>query len=261
MKRALMSLGETDFVAGLPPAETRELLAMSEMRTYRDGEPAFSQGDAMPGLLVVVEGGLKVFQTDRRGKVQVLEFLHSGDCAGVDEAFDEGVAASGAQALGRTRCRLVPPLPLRLLAARNPTVATWASQHLAARTRRLISLVETLSLHSVAERVAQLILEHQGGIPERLLVEFRENQENSSQRIGASREGFSRALRLLADLGLIKNMFPVVRIVDVQKLRCYVGGMGRPDPIHAVGRPPLVALRPLASRESFMPRRHAMGGV
>ncbi len=226
MRQAVMSLGKIDCVAGLPVAEARELFAVSTLRRYTDGDAVFTQGEAMPGVLVVVRGALKVFQTDGRSKVQVVDFLQPGACCGVDEAFDGGVAISGAEALGETECWLIPPASLRLLASRNQAVAMWLSQHLADKVRHLITLVETLSLHSVPERVAQLILDYQGRNPERCLVEFRETQEDSSQRIGASREAFSRALRLLADLGLIKNMFPAVRILDLQKLHRFAWGWG-----------------------------------
>ena len=103
MRQAETSLEEIDLVDGLPPAEYRDLFAMGEWRTYRDLETVFTQGDAMPGMLVVVEGGLKVFQTDGRGKVQVLDILQVGACAGVAEAFGGGMASSGAQALGALR--------------------------------------------------------------------------------------------------------------------------------------------------------------
>lgn len=233
-----MSWGEIGFVAGLPSAVTRELLNVSELRTYRDAETVFTQGGAMPGMLVVVEGGLKVFQTDGRGKVQVVDFLPVGACAGVEEAFGEGMAYSGAQALGHTECWLIPRVRLLLLAARNPTVTAWASQYLAARIRQLIALLETISLQSIPERVAHLILEYQERNPHRNLVEFGETQEDLAQRVGISRRAFNRALRLLADLGLIKNMFPVVRILDAQKLHSYLGVMGRPESIQAVGGRP-----------------------
>jgi CRP/FNR family transcriptional regulator len=235
----------------MPAEDARELLAVSELRRYRAGETVFLQGEAMPGVLVVIQGALKVFQTDGRSKVQVVDFLHPGACCGVDEAFDGGMAASGAEALGETECWLIPPMALRLLAARNPAVAAWLSQHLAGRIRNLIALVETLSLHTVPERVAQLILDYQGRNPGRCLVEFRETQEDSAQRIGASREAFSRALRLLAELGLIKNMFPAVRILDVSKLQRYAGGWTRSGlPAAREQRP--AALVPFLARMPYM---------
>jgi CRP/FNR family transcriptional regulator len=184
----------------------------------------FTQGEGMPGVFVVIQGALKVFRTDGRGKVQVIDILQPGTCVGEVQVFDGGLAASGAEAHGDTECWLIPAMPLRLMAARNNAVAMCLIQHFAGKIRHLISLVETLSLHSVPERVAQLILEYQGRNPGRALVEFRETQEDLAQCIGASREAFSRALRLLADLGLIQSTFPVVRILDIQKLQRYARG-------------------------------------
>ena len=96
--------------------------------------------------------------------------------------------------------------------------------HFTAKVRHLVTLVETLSLHSVPERVAQLLLEAHESNPGRSLVEFQETQEDLAQCIGASREAFSRALRLLTDLSLIQSTFPVVRILDLGKLQRYAKG-------------------------------------
>ena len=111
-----------------------------------------------------------------------------------------------------------------LMVHRNTTVAEVIIHHFAGKVRHLIALVETLSLHSVPERVAQLILDYHGRNPSRTLVEFQETQEDLAQCIGASREAFSRALRLLADLGLLQSTFPVVRILDILKLQRYARG-------------------------------------
>jgi CRP/FNR family transcriptional regulator len=243
-----------DFVPGLPSAEAEELAEVSEVRRYSDGAPVFIQGEGMPGMFLVIQGALKVFRTDGR-RVQVLDLLQAGACVGGVEAFDGGLAASGAEAMGETVCWLVPATPLRLLAGRSSTVALWLLQHLAGKVRHLVSLVETLSLRSVPERVAHLILEYQGQNPGKALVEFIEKQEDAAQRIGTSREAFSRALRLLADLGMIKNSFPVVRILDLQKLRRYAGGWGhgRKSAGSQAAFPPAPALAAGPALKPFMP--------
>jgi CRP/FNR family transcriptional regulator len=224
MSQALVNLRRIDYLAGLPAAEAEELAAVSEFRRYADGAPVFTQGENMPGVFVVVQGALKCFRTDGRGKVQVIDILQPGTCVGEVQVFDGGLAASGAEAHGDTECWVIPANALRQMATRDHAVAMCMIQHFAGKVRHLISLVETLSLHSVPERVGQLILEYQGRNPGRALVEFKETQEDLAQCIGASREAFSRALRLLADLGLIQSTFPVVRILDIQKLQRYARG-------------------------------------
>ena len=223
MRQSVVNLRTMDFVPGLPSSEAEELADVSEVRRFSDGAPVFTQGEGMPGMFLVIQGALKVFRTDGR-RVQVLDLLQPGACVGGVEVFDGGLASSGAEAMGDTVCWLIPATPLRLLASRNSTVALWLLQHFSRKVRHLVSLVETLSLRSVPERVAHLVLEYQDQNPGKALVEFAEKQEDAAQRIGTSREAFSRALRLLADLGMIKNSFPVVRILDLHKLRRYAGG-------------------------------------
>jgi CRP-like cAMP-binding protein len=206
-------------LAGLPYPESEELIAMSEFRTYADGAEVFAQGEAMPGVFLVVRGTLKVLRTNGRSKVQIIDILHPGACIGQVEALDGGHASCGAEALGQTDCWLIPPEALRLMASRNTAVAMWMLQCSADRIRKLVSLVDSLSLSTVPERVARLILELQGRNPQRPLVEFSETQEEAAQCIGASREAFSRALRTLADLGMIKNSFPVVRILNLTQMQ------------------------------------------
>jgi len=224
MGQAVVNLRRVDYLAGLPQAEAEELASVSELRRYSDGSPVFNQGEMIPGIFVVVQGTLKVFRTDGRGKIQVLDMLQPGTCVGEVQVFDGGPTASGAEAHGDAECWLIPAVALKRMASRNPAVSEVIIRHFAGKVRHLIQLVETLSLHSVPERVAQLILDYQSRNPTRTLVEFQETQEDLAQCIGASREAFSRALRLLADLSLIQSTFPVVRILDVPKLQRYARG-------------------------------------
>ena len=113
---------------------------------------------------------------------------------------------------------------MRELAHRTPAVAEVLIQHFAGKVRHLVELVDALSLHSVPERVAQLVIDAQERAPGRMVVEFEETQEDLAQVIGASREAFSRALRLLTDLGLVQSTFPVVKVVDLARLRLFAKG-------------------------------------
>ena len=221
---APLNLQAVPFLKGLDAAMAKELAAMSELRRYADGAKVFQQGERIPGVFVVAEGSLKVFRSDGRGHVQVLDFIRPGQCVGEVQVFDSGPIASSAEAHGETACWLIPAPPLRELAHRTPAVAEVLIQHFAGKVRHLVELVDALSLHSVPERVAQLVLDAQERNPGRMVVEFDETQEDLAQVIGASREAFSRALRLLADLGLVQSTFPVVKVVDLLRLRAFAKG-------------------------------------
>ena len=221
---APLNLQSVPFLKGLEPALAKELTAMSELRRYVDGARIFQQGERIPGVFAVAEGSLKVFRSDGRGHVQVLDFIRPGQCVGEVQVFDGGAIASSAEAHGETACWLIPAAPLKELAHRTPAVAEVLIQHFAGKVRHLVDLVDSLSLHSVPERVAQLVIDAQERAPGRMVVEFEETQEDLAQCIGASREAFSRALRLLTDLGLVHSTFPVVRVVDLPRLRTFAKG-------------------------------------
>ncbi len=224
MGQAVINLRRIEYLKGIPQSEAEALAEVSELRHYPDRATVYNQGEKLPGVFVVVQGALKVFRTDGRGRVQVIKILQPGECVGEVPVFDGGPASSSAEAHGETECWMIPGQALQRMTHANPVVGEAMIQHFAAKVRHLVELVETLSLHSVPERVGQLILEYQGRNPGRALVEFKETQEDLAQCIGASREAFSRALRLLADLGLIQSTFPVVRIMDVAKLQRYARG-------------------------------------
>lgn len=216
-------LGRIEPLAGLPQAESDELARISEFRRYPAGTQVFRQGERLPGIFLVIRGSLKITRSSGRGKMQVLAILQPGTCVGEVQVFDGAPIASGAEALGDTDCWLVPGEAVRELARRNTVVRDVIIRHFAGKVRHLVALVEALGLHSVPERVAQLLMDHLKPA-EGNQIRFRETQEELAQRVGAGREAFSRSLRLLAGLGLIQSAFPVIQVLDVEKLERYARG-------------------------------------
>jgi CRP-like cAMP-binding protein len=194
------------------------------MRTYASKAPVFSQGSKLPGVFVVAKGALKIYRTSGKVKIQVLDVIKPGKCVGEVQVFSDGIAATNAIASGATECWVIPATILRQMILRNPIVAEVMLRHLAEKVLHLIPLVETLSLHTVPERVARLIIDYQHDNADNNIVEFRETQEELSQYVGTSREALNRSLRLLCDLGFIQSTFPVIHIIEPQKLLRYAKG-------------------------------------
>ncbi|HJU84553.1 MAG TPA: Crp/Fnr family transcriptional regulator, partial [Holophagaceae bacterium] len=154
-----LNLQAIPFLQGLNAALAQELVEMSELRRYEDGQRIFNQGERIPGVFVVASGAMKVYRADGRGHIQVLDFLRPGQCVGEVQVFDRGPIASTGEAHGDdTSCWLIPAEPLHRIAHRNPEVSEVLITHFAGKVRHLVDLVDALSLHSVPERVAQLIL-------------------------------------------------------------------------------------------------------
>ena len=225
MDRPVLPVKKVKFLAELPLAESEELIRRSEKRTYPNGSLVFSQGEKMPGVFVVSKGMFKVYRSIGKEKIQVLDVIKPGQCIGEVQVFSNGIAMTNAEARGNAESWIIPATDLHKAVLRNPIVAEVMLRHLAGKLVHLIPLVETLSLHRVPERVAQLILAQLKDAPNKTLVEFRETQEELAQYVGSSREALNRALRLLCDLGFIQSTFPVVHVLDRQKLLCFSKGL------------------------------------
>jgi len=115
MPQAVLNLRRIEFLAGLPMNAAEELASIAELRRFPNGARIYTQGDHISGVYVVVKGGLKVFRTDGRGRVQVLQFLKVGECVGQVPVFDGAPSPSSADALGPSLSRFAgegysPPL-------------------------------------------------------------------------------------------------------------------------------------------------------
>jgi CRP/FNR family transcriptional regulator len=209
------------FLDYLPEAERKLLADASELRSFSHGEQVFAAGDMLQGAYVVSDGALKLTRATSKDKVQVLDLILPGQCIGEAHVFTKCAIASKAEAYGDTECLFVPGDALRKITSSSPAVSEAIIKYLAGKMLNVISLAETLGLRTVPQRVAQMIVNHANMDRGEFEAVFFETQTELSHYIGCSREGFNRALRLLTDLGLIRNEFPVICILEPSKLQQY----------------------------------------
>ena len=98
----------------------------------------------------------------------------------------------------------------------HPALARVIIQTLSARIQRLMMQVEDLSLRSVEERLARLLIEEasQGVVPRRKW----DTQEAMAARLGTVTDVLNRALRRMGDKGLIEVEREQIRILDQDSL-------------------------------------------
>lgn len=210
------NLWTRDFFA-LVPAELRERIsALGVERRFRDGEQVYVQGGTPDGIFDLHEGRWRLVRTDGRGHYQVLQLLAPPSAIGIVPMFDGRPAVYGVQSVGPSSARYYPGEQVRPLLLESPEGREAVLDHFGTRIRQMVELVDALSLHSVPERVASLLLLRRR--PDSSLIEFEEDQEALGRHLGCTRSAFNRALRTLANLGIIRTMFPVIRIVDLPAL-------------------------------------------
>lgn len=191
----------------------KDILEISSVR----GEVLFLEGEPCRGLYVVKSGQIRIFKSSSGGREQILLITKPGDTFNDVPVFDGGPNPASASALEPSTVYLIPKETLLSLVADCPA-ALAVIKLFAARLRRLTTVVEDLSFHSVVSRMARMLLDLavvEGGpspIP-------RLTQDEMAAMVGSVRDVVSRALRSLEKAGAIKIKGQRLMVVAPEKLR------------------------------------------
>jgi CRP/FNR family cyclic AMP-dependent transcriptional regulator len=200
---------EEDTLAALARAASRH--------SYGPGEIVFLEGEPCAGLYVVESGWLKSSKIAASGREQVLRLVGPG------EAFNEIGVLAGSPNLGTVTALEAATIWLLRRATvveyleRDPRFALRLTKNLAQRVLHLMALVEDLSLRSVEARLAGLLLQQavEGAVHRRRWA----TQAEMAARLGTVPEVLGRALRSLADEGLVHVERRQIQILDAAGLK------------------------------------------
>ena len=75
---------------GLPPHELSELSKITSLRSFRQGETVFVEGEPASGFYILFSGKVKIFKLSREGKEQILHIIEPGDSFAEITVFEAG---------------------------------------------------------------------------------------------------------------------------------------------------------------------------
>jgi len=136
----------------------RTLLGRARIVKVQRGEVLFLRGEPCHGLHVVLDGAIRVYNSSSSGREQVIGVERAGSVIGELPLFDGGNQPYSAEAMSPSRLLFIPREHFLTVIHAHPELMQAALRALAIRVRRLLHLVEELSLHEVPERVARYLL-------------------------------------------------------------------------------------------------------
>lgn len=195
-------LRNAPMLRGLDPASLAQLVQSAIRRTYAPGGVIFLEGDAAPALYFVDSGWIKVVKMSHDGREQILYFMGPGELFGGIGVFVNRPAPATAIALEAAEIWVLPNDAIRHALASNPEMALAVIDYLANRIAELTDMVAALSLHTVTQRLARVLLEQAEGD----LVHRRRwaTQAEMAAHLGTVPEVLNRALRSLVEEQLIE---------------------------------------------------------
>jgi CRP-like cAMP-binding protein len=199
------AMARVPLFAGLDSEVLAALARLTVARAYGRGQIVFLQGEPCAGLYVVATGGFRIYKLSPQGREQVLHHLGPGDTFNEVAALDGGPNPASVAATADAVLWLLSRDDIKRLAQTYPSLAWALIESIARRARHLVDMVEDLSLRSVKARVAKLLLTQAQVSSPGISIERDQmiSQSEMAARLGTVREMVGRALRDLADDGLI----------------------------------------------------------
>lgn len=197
MEKALL-LKKVPFFRDLGENEIAALSERAVEKTYSKGELLFSEGDECKGLFVVGRGAVKILKSSPSGREQSLEIQLPGTPVAELPLFDGGHYPATAQCVEDSELLFIARRDFESLVRQHPELALAVIRSLGQRLRKMVTLVEELSLKEVSQRIARRLVtlaEARGRkTPAGLEIELPFSQQEFAAQMGTVRELVSRTL-------------------------------------------------------------------
>jgi CRP/FNR family transcriptional regulator len=202
---------------------SEKISLLAEQATYKKfkpGEIVIGEADPIRSFYVVISGQLKLYRSSAEGKEQTLQLLGPGDPFGLCTAFATDAFPASAMAIEESAVLLIPGTVMEAIARQEPALLFNIIQILSQRLKESMALIESLALKEIPGRLASF-LRH--SLPEdtadkNTTVELTISQRELAKILGATPEALSRAVRKMANDGILSTAGRVITILDHKAL-------------------------------------------
>jgi len=214
--------------ADLESSDLELLEAVAAPRTLGRGEHLFFEDDPSEGFFALESGFIKIYKIAPDGREQVPYFIGPGQTFAIASLFGDGLYMANAEAVEPSKLWLIAKAPFLDLVRDEPELAVKLLAYFAQWMKRLLALVETLSLKNVEARLAEYILSRDQveGRPtdDGIVLSLDVEKKMIAAHLGTISETLSRSLKKLKDRGLIREDGPLIIITDLEGLRKIAAG-------------------------------------
>ena len=216
----LRQMQKLDLFQGVPAEKLKTLAERSRYRTYRAGEMFIGETDPAHAFYVIVTGQVKLYKSSPEGKEQTLYLLRPGDPFGMCTAFAIDSFPANAMALEESGILMIPGPVMETVATSEPRLLLNIIQILSDRLKESMTLIESLSLKEIPQRLASFLLHAltRNGDSEINRLELTITQRELAKILGATPEALSRAVRKMSNAGILAMDGRTIRILDRKAL-------------------------------------------
>jgi CRP/FNR family transcriptional regulator, cyclic AMP receptor protein len=192
----------------------------------------FREGQMCQGLYILVKGRVIAYQAGPDGREYILDSVEPDQSLAELPLFDGGPYPASARAAEDSVLVFLSVADFQTLYRSNPEIADVVIRHLGKRMRKMVRLVERLSLKDVPARLAATLLDYaraadalrNGGTFRLLRTHY-----DLAAELATSRETVSRGFARLRSEGIIRQDGAEIRILSLERLRRAAGMASAPE--------------------------------
>ena len=204
----------------LPRPDLDTLASYAQLSEFRRGATIARRGEAIPGVMALVEGSAKLSLRRNDSEEKVARILEPGQCFGHAAMLLERPCPVDVVALSNCTVATIPPMPVLLLMEQHSAFAVAFARTLSERVLELVAELEASMQHSSLQRLACYLDSRAEPAAEKgkWVVRLPATKSTIAARLGVKKETMSRMLRELASRSLIAVAGPEIAILNRQEL-------------------------------------------
>lgn len=202
-------------------------------RSASAGTILFRKGETARGVYVLVKGRVEIYRTTADGREQILHSEVPVQSVAELPVFDEGEYPAAGRTAEDSELFFLSRDDFQRLYHEHPEIADAVIRNLGRRLRKLVQVVEKVTLRSVPSRVAKTLLElaeMAGVLTNGGTFKLSRTQSELAHELATSRESVARALADLRQKGVIQTEGRQVTILSIGKLEVLARGEEASDP-------------------------------
>ena len=215
-------LKRCDLLQRLSPEQIKQVESRCRIQKFWRKSPIYLPADQADGVLLLVEGRVKICGFTAEGKQSILAFVEPGELFGELAVIEQGKREEYAEAVEPTTVLLIPADEMQRLMGAFPEVTMGVTKLIGLRRKRIERRLKYLLFHSNRERLVHLLLElaETYGKPQGRQIELgiKLSHQDLANIIGSTRETVTVTLGELQSAGFVEVGRKKIIIQNIEKM-------------------------------------------
>ncbi len=200
-----------------------KIASKMQKRSYRKNKMILMEEDEGDTFFILDTGSVKITRVSEDGREIILSILHEGDFFGEMTILDGEARSANVVSLEDTEVFILRRADFLKILEQYPRISVMLLQELASRLRKSDTLIESLSLGDVEERIGLTLLriaEEKGTYKSGdVFIEELPYQQEIASMASTTRETVSRTLKQFESQGLIQKKGHHLTIHDYEDFK------------------------------------------